>query len=188
MQESQIQEIDTTINYALSLQNVSSASPTTSSRFPAHSSSSLSASPLCLTCRCSQTVFQKLTKTKQNSPLPVVVKKRRKRKRRDYRGITCEANSQQHSTHQRGCIELQLFIQSQQGIKNEYKAGAFVIPVLVAEIVIKLQREMDAKIGLDTNYQRERHLCKCPRSLNFSHSEPSPSVCWGAEGSKRRKS
>lgn len=48
------------------------------------------------------------------------------------------------------------------------------MPVLVAEIVIKLQREMDAKIGLDTNYQKERHLCKCLRSLNFSHSEPSP--------------
>lgn len=69
---------------------------------------------------------------------------------------------------------MQLFIQSQQSIKNEYKARAFEMPGLVAEIVIKLQREMDAKIGLDTNYQKERHLCKCLRSLNFSHSEPSP--------------
>lgn len=69
---------------------------------------------------------------------------------------------------------MQLFIQRQQGIKNEYQARAFVIPVLVAEIVIKLQREMDAKIGLDTNYQQERHLCKYLRSLNFSHSAPSP--------------
>lgn len=30
---------------------------------------------------------------------------------------------------------------------------------------------MDAKIGLDTNYQKERHLCKFTRSLNFSSTE-----------------
>lgn len=30
---------------------------------------------------------------------------------------------------------------------------------------------MDAKIGLDTNYQKERHLCKFTRSLNFSSIE-----------------
>lgn len=33
-----------------------------------------------------------------------------------------------------------------------HEAAVSVILVLVAEIVIKLQREMDAKIGLDTNY------------------------------------
>lgn len=82
---------------------------------------------------------------------------------------------------------MQLFIQSQQGIKNEYKARAFVIPVLVAKIVIKLQREMDAKIGLDTNYQKESHLCKCLRSLNFSHSEPSPSVCLSMREKQKEK-
>lgn len=30
---------------------------------------------------------------------------------------------------------------------------------------------MDAKIGLDTNYQKERHLCKFTRSLNFSSTD-----------------
>lgn len=30
---------------------------------------------------------------------------------------------------------------------------------------------MDAKIGLDTNYQKERHLCKFTRTLNFSRTE-----------------
>lgn len=76
---------------------------------------------------------------------------------------------------------------SQKGIKNEYNARAFVIPVLVAEIVIKLQREMDAEIGLDTNYQKERHLCKCFRSLNFSHFEPSPHpVCLGVRMQKKK--
>lgn len=54
---------------------------------------------------------------------------------------------------------------------NEHKAWAFESPVLEAEIVIKLRREMDAKIGLDTNYQKERHLCKFTRSLNFSSTE-----------------
>lgn len=39
--------------------------------------------------------------------------------------------------------------------------------LLVAEIVIKPRREMDALIGLDTNYQKERHLCKFSRSFNF---------------------
>lgn len=82
---------------------------------------------------------------------------------------------------------MQLFIQSQQGIKNEYKARAFMILVLVAEIVIKLQREMDFKIGLDTNYQKERHLCKCLRSLNFSHSEPSLHECLGVRGKQKEK-
>lgn len=63
-----------------------------------------------------------------------------------------------------------------------------MIPVLVAEIVIKLQREMDTKIGLDSNYQKERHLCKCLRSLNFSHSEPSPHpVCLGVRGQKQKE-
>lgn len=54
---------------------------------------------------------------------------------------------------------------------NEHKAWAFESPGLEAEIVIKLRREMDAKIGLDTNYQKERHLCKFTRSLNFSSTE-----------------
>ena len=62
-----------------------------------------------------------------------------------------------------------------------------MIPVLVSEIVIKLQREMDAKIGLDTNYQKERRLCKYLRSLNFSHSEPSLSVCLGVRGKQKEK-
>jgi hypothetical protein len=38
---------------------------------------------------------------------------------------------------------------------------------------------MEPKIGLDTNYQKERHLCKYLRRLNFSHSEPSPLCVWG---------
>lgn len=60
-----------------------------------------------------------------------------------------------------------------------HEARVSVIPVLVAEIVIKLQREMDAKIGLDTNYQKKkRHLCKYLGSLNFSLSEPSLLCDW----------
>jgi hypothetical protein len=62
-----------------------------------------------------------------------------------------------------------------------HEAKVSVILVLVAEIVIKLQREMDAKIGLDTNYQKARHLCKSLGSLNFSPSEASL-LCAGIKG------
>lgn len=65
-----------------------------------------------------------------------------------------------------------------------------VILVLVAEIVIKLQREMDAKIGLDTNYRElGGHLCKYLGSLNFSPSEPSLLCDWieREEKGKRNK-
>lgn len=146
-----------------------------------------SASPLCLTCGCSQTVFQKLSETKQNFPLSEVAKKRRKRKRRGHKGITCEA-THKSILNIKGMHRIATIYKSQKGIKNKYNARAFVIPVLVTEIVIKLQREMDVKIGLDTNYQKERHLCKCFRSLNFSHSEPSPHlVCLGARGQKKKR-
>lgn len=66
-------------------------------------------------------------------------------------------------------------------------AAVSVILVLVAEIVIKLQREMDAKIGLDTNYHGGGHLCKYLESLNFSPSEPSFLCGWDEREGKGKR-
>lgn len=46
---------------------------------------------------------------------------------------------------------------------------------------------MDAKIGLDTNYQKERHLCKFTRSLNFSSTETEEEERRGGEVERERE-
>lgn len=45
---------------------------------------------------------------------------------------------------------------------------------------------MDAKIGLDTNYQKERHLCKFTRSLNFSSTETEEEERRGGKVDRKR--
>lgn len=100
--------------------------------------------------------------------------------------LTCKTNSLRHSKHALGCLAEQLTHRA----SKVHEAAVSVILVLVAEIVIKLQREMDAKIGLDTNYRGlEGHLCKYLGSLNFSPSEPSLLCHWieREEKGKRNK-